>query len=90
MQAPDCVIRIEVLESNHADSDGHKVKVQGVVIADVPSKEGDIPERPTSILHLMGGALIAERKEIGRRLLRKLWPAGRKLLGGMRGRSVGM
>lgn len=79
MQAPNCLIRIEVLESRHADSSGNKVKIQGVVIADVPSKEGDIPEQRTSILHLMGGALIADRKEMGRRLLRKLWPATRKL-----------
>ena len=70
LQAAECTIRIEVL--NSTQSEGHKVKIQGVVIADVATAKGDLPEERTSILHLMGGALIADRKSLGRRLLRHL------------------
>ena len=69
MQAAECTIRIEVLDSSQ--SGGHKVKVQGVVISDVATARGDLPKERTSILHLMGGALIADRKSLGRRMLRR-------------------
>lgn len=69
VQAAECTIRIEVLDSSL--SGGHKVKIQGVVISDVATVRGDLPEERTSILHLMGGALIADRKSLGRRLLRR-------------------
>ena len=74
LQSPECVIRIEVLDSRHPDSSGRKVKIQGIIISDVPTQKGEIPELKTSILPLMGGALIADRKSIGRRLLSRVWP----------------
>ena len=70
-QAEECTIRVTVLDSTKTE--GHKVKIQGVLVSDEPTQKGEIPEWGAPILPLMGGALISDRKSLGRRLLRHFW-----------------